>query len=102
MPSEDDTDSNVSKLGEVRHLALEGSPLLIGTPIAPSMESPLATSEDWLQLLATGSLCKEVTQWPMGKELNLNAARTMLLKQDSLGSADWWTELSSLHTGASQ
>jgi hypothetical protein len=41
----------MSELGEERQLALEGSPLLMGTPIAPSMDSPLATSEDWRQLL---------------------------------------------------
>jgi hypothetical protein len=52
----------------------------MGTPIAPSMDSPLATSEDWLQLLATGSLSKEVPQWPMGEDLNLDAAGTMILE----------------------
>jgi hypothetical protein len=67
MLSEDDTDSNVSELKEERQLALEGSPLLMEALIAPSMDSPLATSEDWLQQLATGSLSKEVPQWPMGE-----------------------------------
>jgi hypothetical protein len=91
MLSEEDTVSDVSELGEERQLALEGSPLLMGAPIAISMDSPLATSEDWLQRLATGSINKEVPQWPMGEKLNLDIAGTMMLKQDTLGSTDWWT-----------
>jgi hypothetical protein len=92
MLLEEDTDSDVSELGEERQLALEGSPLLMGTPIAPSMDSPLATSEDWLQRLATRSISKEVPQWPMGEKLTLDVAGTMILKQDRLGSTDWWTD----------
>jgi hypothetical protein len=78
----------MSELGEERQLAMEGSPLLTRTPTAPSMDSPLATSEDWLQQLATGSVSKEVSQWPMGEELKTDDARTMMLKQDCLKSAD--------------
>jgi hypothetical protein len=62
--------------------------LLMGTPIAPTIDSPLATSEDWLQQPATGIISKEIPQWPMGEKLNLDIAGTMMLKQDSLGSAD--------------
>jgi hypothetical protein len=91
MHSEEDTDSTVSELGEERQLALEGSPLLMGTPIAPTIDSPLATSEDWLQQPATGIISKEIPQWPMGENLNLDIAVTMMLKQDTLGSADSWT-----------
>jgi hypothetical protein len=79
MLSEEDTDSDVSELGEELQLALEGSPLLMGTPFAPSMDSPLATSEDWLLRLATGSISKVVPQWPMGEKLNLDIAGTMML-----------------------
>jgi hypothetical protein len=92
MHSEEDTDSDVSELGEERQLALEGSPLLMGTPIALSMDSPLATSGDWLQQLATGSNTKEVPHWPMGENLTLGMAGTMTLKKDSLASADGWTD----------
>jgi hypothetical protein len=92
MLSEEDTDSDVSELEEERQLDLEGSPLLMGTPFAPSIDSPLATSEDWLERLATRSINKEVPQWPMGEKLTLDIAGTMMLKQDSLGSADWWTD----------
>jgi hypothetical protein len=39
-------DSDVSELEEEPQLALEGSTVFMETPIASSMDSPLATSED--------------------------------------------------------
>jgi hypothetical protein len=78
----------ISEVKEERQLTLERSPLLMGTPIAPSMDSPRATSKDWLQLLAIGSLSKEVPQRPMGEELNLDAATTMMPEKTA------WEQLS--------
>jgi hypothetical protein len=84
--------SDASELEEEPQLAREGSPLFMETLVASSMDSPLATSEVWLQRLVTGSSSMEVPQWPMGEELKTDAAGTMMLQQDSLSSTDWWTD----------
>jgi hypothetical protein len=53
--TEEDTDSDISELGEVLHLSLGGSPLIMGTPIAPTLDSPLtAQQKDCLPLLGAG------------------------------------------------
>jgi hypothetical protein len=55
----DDTDADEAKLGEELQLALDGSPWIMGTSTAPSMDSPLASSGIWLQQLATGGDSEE-------------------------------------------
>jgi hypothetical protein len=79
-------------LGEELQLALEGSPWLMGTPAAPSMDSPLATSGNWLQELATRGNSEEVPLWTLGEGLPLDMAGTMMTKQHSLTSTDWETD----------
>jgi hypothetical protein len=80
-----------TELEEELQLALEGSPWLMGTPAAPSMDSPLASSGDWLQQLATGGNSEEVPHWTLEEELPLDMARTMGTKQYRLTSTDWMT-----------
>jgi hypothetical protein len=78
-----------------------------GSPAAPSIDSPLASSGDWLRKLAAGcnneevshsTLQEEAPHWTLKKELNLDMAGTMMTKQPSLTSIDWetngyWTQL---------
>jgi hypothetical protein len=56
---EGDKDSEEAELGEELQLSLEGSPWFMGTPAAPSIVSPLATSGNWLQQLASGGNSEE-------------------------------------------
>jgi hypothetical protein len=56
---EDDTDADEAKLGEELQITLDGSPWLMGTPAAPSMNIPLASSGIWLQQLSTGGDIEE-------------------------------------------
>jgi hypothetical protein len=58
---EEDTDY-AAELGEELQLDLDGSPWLMDTPAATSMDSPRASSEDWLRQLATGSNSEDVHQ----------------------------------------
>jgi hypothetical protein len=63
----------------------------MGTLAVPSMDSPLASSGDWLQQLATGGNGEEVLHWTLEEELPLDMAGTMMTKQHSLTSIDWET-----------
>jgi hypothetical protein len=56
------------------------------------MDSPVASSGEWLQQLATGGNSEEVPHWTLEKELHLNMAGTMMTKQPSLTSIDWETD----------
>jgi hypothetical protein len=91
-----------TELGEELQLALDGSPWHISSPAAPLMDSPLASSGDWLQNLAAGCNSEEVHQWTLEKELPLDMADTMMTKQPSLTSLDWDTELNTHNHGVSQ
>jgi hypothetical protein len=89
------------ELGQEPQLTPEGS------PIAPSIDSPLASSGGWLHILAEAcdseevnhpSIKKEVTHsstkeevpsWTLKEELPLDLAGTMMTKQPSLTSNGW-------------
>jgi hypothetical protein len=88
----DNMDSDEDELGQESQLALEVF------PIAPSIDSPLASSGGWLQMLAEASSSEEdthssikekVPRWTLGEELSLDLAGTMMTKQSSLTSSDW-------------
>jgi hypothetical protein len=86
MVSDDD------ELGQESQLALEGSPL------APSIDSPQASSGGWVRMIAETSssvedifipIKEEVPSSTLKEELLLDLAGTMMTKQPSLTSSDW-------------
>jgi hypothetical protein len=88
----DNMDSDEDKLGQESKLALKGSSL------APSIDSPQASSGGWLRMLAEASSSEgdahssfkeKVPCWTLEEELPLDLAGTMITKQPSLASTDW-------------
>jgi hypothetical protein len=95
---EDSTEEEAYWPGEEPQLPLDGSLWLMGSPAAPSMDSPRASSRDWLRKLVAGGNSEEALHWTLEEELPLDMAGTMMTEQPSLTSTDWetdgyWTDL---------
>lgn len=80
--SEDDTDLEVSELEERPQLSLGGFSFFVGTPTAPSIDSPISAEQrDGDVQLEAGCWEQDGNHWVLGEELQLNAVGTMMLEE---------------------